>query len=398
MRGLSNRKLQLFISVMIVALILYLRKPWGFVSPTLIGEDATAYFITAFHTGFASLTFPYEGFYYTVPRFIAYAVSYADPLYAPIFYSYISFIFLLLILRFLFSERINLSYRPLLALLIVLGPGSASVFFNLKDLHMLLALGVILISCYEVPRNPLTRFFEHVFVLLAGLTGPFSLATFPLFIVKYARERCLHNGMFLVIFVVCILTQLPEFSAAGSFSLDLYDHSLIDNFSKFFSYLILGPKYELLPKYFGQSLVFFIGLAFLLLLLRISIKIHEWQLFNFVFSAVCILIILLFGFTDLTKRGAELTVIEIASIYYLPIVLILWSMVIGFQKLPAVMLPTMVAILIHFVGFSFLFKDTVPKDLNWKAHAQCIRTQDFCTVPVNPVPTTIYVKSENKRL
>lgn len=137
----------------------------------------------------SSLLLPYAGYLHLVPRLTALLAAGFDPLWAPAITTGVAFTLTLVTFARLLSSRVELPFRGLLPLAVVLLPDTREIFFNITNVQWLLALGLVALV---VSRDSI-RWTDHlsdaIFVLLAGLSGPFSILLAPLLIVRAVVRR-----------------------------------------------------------------------------------------------------------------------------------------------------------------------------------------------------------------
>lgn len=172
----------------LLAVLLVLRRPDAFLHPQFWAEDGMFYVDALVRKG-SSLFLPYAGYLHLVPRLTALAAARFDPLWAPAITTGTAFALTLVTFARLLSPRVELPLRGLLPLAVALLPDAREILFNLANVQWLLALGLVGLS---VSRDPL-RWTGHAgdaaFVLLAGLSGPFSLLLTPLLLVRAIMRR-----------------------------------------------------------------------------------------------------------------------------------------------------------------------------------------------------------------
>jgi hypothetical protein len=116
--------------------------------------------------------------------------------------------FLLLILR---AKELGASFYSLVFLvtLVSLQPNYGENFFNITNAQWLLATGlsVLILTISSEPfRITFTRF---VFLLLMGLTGPFSIILIPVLALKAFLQKDVKNNAWIFITLLgCALVQI----------------------------------------------------------------------------------------------------------------------------------------------------------------------------------------------
>jgi hypothetical protein len=176
-------------------------------------EDGNIFLNQAQSLGVASLWHPYNGYLHAYPRLIAFCANYFELVSRPFvflvgWYLAYLFMFLLLILR---AKELGASFYSLVFLvtLVSLQPNYGENFFNITNAQWLLATGlsVLILTISSEPfRITFTRF---VFLLLMGLTGPFSIILIPVLALKAFLQKDVKNNAWIFITLLgCALVQI----------------------------------------------------------------------------------------------------------------------------------------------------------------------------------------------
>jgi hypothetical protein len=172
------------------ALILFLRKPWALLHPQFHAEDGTLCFAAARMRGLASLLESSAGYYQLLPRLIAWIVIPLNPRYAPFVYNLAGMAIALSVVARIFSRRIQLSFKPLLAVAVVAAPClDSEVVSNLVNSQWFTALHLILLAIADDPATSTEAACDACILLFAGLTGPFIVLFLPLFAYRFLLRR-----------------------------------------------------------------------------------------------------------------------------------------------------------------------------------------------------------------
>ena len=147
------------------------------------------FFLDAYEMGPSALVTPYNGYFHLVPRLTARLALAFDPRWMPAIYQAVAFGIWLAVILALFSPRIRLPAKPALALAFVLVPHTGEVFISLTNLQWPLAVGLVLLILADDPATPGQWGADLVALLICGLTGPFSIFLWPLFLVRAFLRR-----------------------------------------------------------------------------------------------------------------------------------------------------------------------------------------------------------------
>lgn len=152
-------------------------------------------FINAYQHGLRAILIPYAGYLHLVPSLIAVCgVCGFDPAWVPAWCNGATFALWLVVAGGIFSARIRLPAKPALALALVMVPTAGHVIVFLYNLNWLLALGLVLVLIADDADTLGRRVVDRLVVLLCGLTGPFAVFLWPLFIIRAAVRRSVESG------------------------------------------------------------------------------------------------------------------------------------------------------------------------------------------------------------
>ena len=177
--------------LLLVAVVLFLRKPSYFFHPQFWAEDATVLFLEARQYGWHSFFLLHPGYYILAPRFVACAAAHLPALFVPWIYSYAALFFTLLTAWFCLRARLDdlmdRRGRMALALALVLTPSDGEILFALIGSQWLLMpiLFVLIVQAQPLRRGQAA--FDFLGLLVAGLTGPYIVLFAPWFLVRLRR-------------------------------------------------------------------------------------------------------------------------------------------------------------------------------------------------------------------
>ncbi len=163
--------------------LLFFRRPDAFTRPEFWAEDFM-FMLAAERSGLASLFAPQAGYLHLIPRLIAWPASYLDPSIQPGFYLLGWLVVTFAVVFACFSPRLDLPLKPLLAAAVLIVPHTGEVFFTPTNAQWVAALGILLTILKSDPRRPREWATDLAFVVVAGLSGPFSIFCLPLFFVR----------------------------------------------------------------------------------------------------------------------------------------------------------------------------------------------------------------------
>jgi hypothetical protein len=168
--------------------ILFARMPDRFTNPQFFAEDAFFY-QHALWSGFRSILMPYGGYLLVAPRLVAWLGLGFSPANIPAFFNAMAIAFALVSIGRIFSPRVPLPYKSLVALSIVLVPHVEDVFMVMENIQWILSIALALLLISGDPRSPAEWIHDSGTAILGGLTGVFSILFFPFFLWRTLRRR-----------------------------------------------------------------------------------------------------------------------------------------------------------------------------------------------------------------
>ena len=183
------------VTVGLLALVLFLRKPDSLLNPQFWAEDSTVFFKQAYDQGFLrAFLMPYSGYLHALPRLGA-GLALLFPLKAaPLVCNLVAFIVQMLPVAYLLGERMgrwipDRRLRVVVALLYVVVPNSYETYANLCNSQWNLALVGLLLLTVGPPRGRWGKTGDLLLLVLFSLTGPFAVILLPCALMNLARER-----------------------------------------------------------------------------------------------------------------------------------------------------------------------------------------------------------------
>ncbi|MGD1046505.1 MAG: hypothetical protein ABR936_14445 [Bacteroidota bacterium] len=392
--------------IVIAILILIVRKSDSLFNPQLWAEDGVVFFAQQYEFGASSIFTAYADYIHIVPRLIAvFADSFFSYANIPAVYNYTSLFITILVIAHCFSPRLQLPFKPLLALSIVLVPQALNeVFLNITNLQWILCILLVLTLLKDAPNikygnYTLQVISDFIIIIFAGLTGPFLIVIFPFFAWKLFRIKKAYGYTLLMTALCIVFIQLfymipnVEIVQEGSmFNLDIY----ISIFGrKLFGGLFFGRS----MMKSNALLISSSALAFFTILLYLSYKKspENMQILKIVLMFLSISVIILgVAIARYNFSPFVMTISSGCRYFYVPYVMVAWSLVLcinqhGIWKnifvITALILIPYSSILIGF--------QTRMTDYNWKYHSSLIGTKSVVTIPINP-HWSITIHNKNK--
>ena len=166
-------------TVILAAIVLYLRMPDLFANPQFWGEDIVFY-REALQMGLSAFAQPVVGYLLVIPRIASLLASKLSPALVPAILTYASFALTLLVVWLATSPRFVAPLRPILALALVVVPAGVEVLGTITNVQWVMPVGVLILIFSEPAKSRAVLGLEILFVATAMLTGPFCLFFVPI--------------------------------------------------------------------------------------------------------------------------------------------------------------------------------------------------------------------------
>jgi hypothetical protein len=190
------------------AAILFFRMPYAFKRPQFWAEDAVV-FLDNYLRGIHAIFEPAAGYMIVTSRLIAYFAGFFPIWLAPWLYNYMSLAITLAVVCLVMSPRLQVPYKPLLALAVVVVPAGYEVLMSLCNAQWITPIGVIAIFFMRPSGSHLVQALEYIFVALVGMTGPFAWFLCPISIFIYFQDKTHRRLIFALIMIAASLVQIP---------------------------------------------------------------------------------------------------------------------------------------------------------------------------------------------
>lgn len=372
-----------------------IRKTDALTYPQFWAEDATVFFIEQYNQGPSALFNPYAGYLHLVPRLVALFSDALFPYYAaPYVYNYLSLALTLLVVLSVFSGRLDIGNKPLLALAIVLVPHyNGEVFLNITNVQWVLALLLVITLLKEEPRPEYGNVkaqaaLDFSAVIFCGLTGPFIVFLLPFFALRFHKKRSRYNAGILLAALAAAAVQI-FFMATGQVT---EEERTPDNLfilasvigRKFFGNLFLGNSlpYGLNP--FMLTGAFALILLFIAYLAFWSETKRRFQITVFLgfMSAVLLATIIKFKSNPLTLVPPDNGV----RYSYLVYVMVAWSLIALMGQKVAWKGYIIKALLVAGLASSLVsgFRSEPFEDHYWAGWSRLIGEETRIQIPINP--------------
>jgi hypothetical protein len=271
------------VTTVIVTAVLVGRNPFVFIEPKLWNEDLWVFLFEQREVGARALLVPYAGYFLFYQRLWA-AMAAAFPLeYTPWIYSIGSlvawwWVSVILVRSPLFPTPL---WGAAAAAFIALMPQNCEVILVLTNSQWVLATGLVVLTATTVRHD--LRWHDHLFAIVAGLTGPFVTLLMPLAAWRAWSAHSLKKGVdaLAVSLAICggiqlaaVLFTSQRLQASGSITATTLAHGiafstagmLIPTFSPWFPTLMwpaaavigiatIGSLVKVVPEYLPRRLI-----------------------------------------------------------------------------------------------------------------------------------------------
>jgi len=380
--------------VLVAAVILFIRKTDSILNPQFWAEDGTVFFLDQYHDGVSSIFQPVAGYLMVVPRIIAFL---ADLLFsvpaAPYVYNYLSLIITLLVVVSIYSPRLIMGNKALLALTIVLVPHVTNeIFLTANNTQWILTLLILITLLKEPPHKKygdifIQAFCDFLVIIICGLTGPFIVFSIPFFVWKLISEK---SRYYFSLFLVALVTSLIQLSIIASHLFSQSSESEYDVVEplaaivgqKFFGGLFLGSSIPYKINAFFLCFLLFC-LCILLAYLSAGDKRRKFKIATFMGFSTILLLATFYKF-----KFNLYVLIPPANgprYFYIPYVMTVWSLI-ACIDLRRKWKSTVIKVLLVIVLISSLTSGFRSHfiDLDWQSYGKLIGKEQNLIIPINP--------------
>jgi hypothetical protein len=374
-------------------LILVARRPETVFRAEFSNDDGQVFYLAPFFADPIQVILrEWGGYLVVVPRVISIALRTVPPILAPALANSLSLLVVAGIAALMASDRLELVIpsRPLrwaLAIGLLLIPGSFETLGTITNLQWYLAIGLALMSLATSPTTRLIAVIDSVFVLLASLTGPFSILLAPLFWLRALERRDRFSNWLAALITMAAMVQVSIVLGAGGRHpdpfplLDVLAYRVVDT-------LLLGSLWTLLLTRLGvPDLVAAVGttiLAAALIVVTLTSVLNRAGLKLLIATSAIFaagLIVLQGGYHDLLESPyIEARYFLIPGAFVISVVIVGAMSGRGRPRIVAAFLGLIMTLAI--VGD---FRLPAHPSLDWATTSACIGSPTPCSIPVDPV-------------
>ncbi len=205
---INNNKLKYvkYLLLFLLILLSFYRSPFIFLNGRFLAEEATQHFIFALQNNFFQNLIYYDelaGYFNLIPNLFTWISANLKIQYAPLATVYGSFIFIILLpylCLFRESNFLNSEKKKILASLILFfsPPFVAEVWLNTINSQIYICLISVLIL-FMINLTQKQKIINHLLIFIGGLSGVYTCALLPFFLIKYFFEKTRYNLINLII-------------------------------------------------------------------------------------------------------------------------------------------------------------------------------------------------------
>jgi len=382
--------------------------------PQFWAEDGATFFHDSFCYGAKSLFLPYAGYFHLAPRLTALLSTLWQPLYAPVIYFWTSIALTALVVFLVLSPRLSLPFRPLLAFAIITVPNGAEVCGNITNIQWYLAIGTLTILLMEPSEKRSITACEAMYVITAGLTGPFTLFLAPLFVARLLlhrknpviRQRLIVLTLFALLAACIQVVPIVAASAGGMFSNSTHGTQSVFSDSNYILLVIpaqvalhLGSPFisgfcHIVKPVFSTISVCDVSVAYIAMLLFVlSVIAIQTMRGNYVFENLSFLyfsaILLAAAYAKSDGHVNDFNAFNIGGRYFfIPNILLYWSLLLAIKNSSSRSIP-ITLLLLASLSMTVNFNSWPREDLHWREWITSANKSDAKKIPINPRGWTI---------
>lgn len=253
------KKNKVILSFLTAVVIIILRRPDAVTNAQFWAEDGVVWFAKAYNEGgLQSLLMPQNGYYQSISKLTAW-LSLIFPLkLAPLIFNSIAIIIKALPVALLWSNRFSKiissdKIKLLISASYLFLPAIGEVHSNITNAHWHLALYAFMIIISLPARSILEKIHDITFMLIAGLSGPFSIILSPIIIIFWWLKRKTISFFFYILALITLISAGTQIWAVAFTSESTRSQADLGASAELFIRLISGKLLGVLL--FGEKFV-----------------------------------------------------------------------------------------------------------------------------------------------
>jgi hypothetical protein len=375
------------------ALVLIVRRPDALFTAQFWAEDCAVYFKDSIELGVAALVVPYAGYFTLVQRLVALVASPVPAAFAPLAFNVLALATALLVILRVLSRRLELPYRALLALAIVLVPHTGEVFLTATNLQWITALAMVAVVFSRAPQTLVAWIVDVAWLVVAGLSGPFVIFIVPLVIIRMVREGSTrHRVVILSIAVGCALLHALALATSGAPPASTATVGSLAQRAGIAAaiFVIKGPGIMFMggalpyavPYPLAGALAAALGaLALVTLFARRDAR-ERWITASLLLFGAMIAVATAIKFFQNPRQLLEFDHGD--RYFFIARVMVAWSLILALESSARRRTLAMVLLAASAVGSLSAFRWPAPRDFNWRATAAALDRGEPARVTVPP--------------
>ncbi len=384
----SKHRLWLFMfTILLMTLILYWRRPDAFVNPQLWAEDGEVFFTDTYFGGLSNLFIEYRDIYHVLGRLAAFPGKWVPLPYIPHYYYFMSWLMLVALTGFIFSNRLpfSLTTKFLLSLFLVANAADFEVFFNIANWATISSFWWILLALAIPPATISGKIFDVTMLVLNGLNAAFTVVLWPLFLFRWVITRRRYHAFLAVISPILVIAQVWNMRGRvpPGTAMPYIGPILADVLITRFGFIFVG---ELIYQISITDPIRIVG-SILLCLSFGALLWHGLQNQNWEMVIVLSGGILCFALSIYVKRLDPALMLRWSGRhFYIPAVTMAWGLLLWEPRRKIQKWIPLLLIAMTFLFFTPKHKNVTFPDLDWAGKiAACTGTQPRCKIPTPPV-------------
>jgi hypothetical protein len=395
-------------SVLVIAtVVLLVRKPDALLHPQFWAEDGTVFFLENYLYGATAIMLPYAGYLHMVPRLTAAAAAaLAPPSAAPLIYNVCALVVTLVVVGSVFSKRLRMDYKPLVALAVVLVPMyQGEVFLTITNAQWILAALLVVVLMKDTPDTThggagVQTALDVLAIIVCGLTGPFIVFLAPLFAFRWFRDRTWPRTLLTLAVVavaaiqVMFLLNSSEAASALPSVAQILDRTGILVY-RMSSGLFVGTTMTSIVRRLPPTIRLVPPLAAALLYVAVILALPRLPApARSSYVNACLGVHFLMLLSVLYRLKADDEVLGLMYLgqryFYIPMLMIAWALI---SLLPCAIRPigrgaAVLLLLVLFASVTSGFRATPFVDYQWESYSRMIGAKTV-DVPLNPLSWSI---------
>jgi hypothetical protein len=382
----------------LASLALVYRTPAMIFAPQFTSEDATVFFAQERALGLGAFLVPYHGYYHTIVRILAAAVSPVPTLFTPAFYTLAWLGVFSFVTGYIFFQYPDRRLAPVIALVPALVSHTGEVFLVMTYTSWI--GGLLLTAVVLLPTPPWKtgkQLAFSVLLLVFALSGPIGLALAPIYLLRWLFDR--NNFSFLYVVAVVLgsvvqLTALQPYYATQPPSTPLTGPNLL----LCLEIAVVRVPWSLMAGYQPQESYWIIGLVLTAVLMGFVATEIRRDFRKQLFPLVCFLLAAIFvvsGVRRITPLDDLVPLLNGDRYFYIPKILFVWALIhlAATARNPR---PYYLALLLCALGSTVEFTTSQKMvDNHWGHYAELIDEGQTVSMPVNPPGWTAVIEGRH---